>query len=50
MDRNRDCERCGWPGGHSVNSHRERIWFSPNCLKPVVAHVTAKQEKMALIG
>src|SRR5271157_2539075 len=22
------------PGGHSVNSHRERIWFSKYCLKP----------------
>jgi hypothetical protein len=21
-------------GGHSVNSHRERIWFSPHCLAP----------------
>jgi len=21
-------------GGHSVNSHRERIWFSPHCLNP----------------
>jgi hypothetical protein len=22
-------------GGHSVNSHRERIWFSPYCRKPI---------------
>ncbi len=30
-------KRC--PGGHSINSHRERIWFSPHCLKAKVAAV-----------
>lgn len=30
-------KRC--PGGHSVNSHRERIWFSPHCLKPIATSV-----------
>ena len=29
-------------GGHSINSHRERIWFSPHCLKPAAHQITVK--------
>jgi hypothetical protein len=34
-----------------ANSHRERIWFSPHCLKPVAVRVAkAEQAKVALCG
>ena len=39
--------RC--PGGNSVNSHRERIWFSPHCLKPIASLVNKiDQARLAL--
>lgn len=49
---NEELERLGWEvaawkakggygnqrsGGENVNKHRERIWFSPHCLRPAVA-------------
>ena len=36
------------PGGHSINSHRERIWFSPHCLKPARASVPTKAARKAV--
>jgi len=37
-------KRC--PGEHSINSHRERIWFSPHCLKPALASIKTEQAKV----
>ncbi len=32
-----------------ANSHRERIWFSPHCLKPVVARVHKTEQAKAVL-
>jgi D12 class N6 adenine-specific DNA methyltransferase len=41
-------KRCG--GGHSINGHRERIWFSPHCLKPATSHKSANVRTALHVG